>query len=182
MKTIQTTATDKENLVGRLPAYIAKEQLEKPISVSKDDEFKREKAAPVASTSSQTIPASNLISEEDLTSDTKVSNVYWEVLAEKRRLALEETLEENQYLHEKCEKLESELNQSKQLLEESRELVNVLTEMLQEKENEQVEHQNHESEAEEELADEISETDEEDDEHEETPKKVRISNEPESKE
>uniref|UniRef100_A0A336MMU2 CSON002097 protein n=1 Tax=Culicoides sonorensis TaxID=179676 RepID=A0A336MMU2_CULSO len=137
LKTIQTTATNKENLVGRLPAYIAKESLIKPLVTTKDDDLKHKKVAPVAvaSTSSQTLPASSLITEEDLTSETTVSDAYWEVLAEKRRVALEETLEENEYLHDKCSRLESELNESKQLLEETRDLVSVLTEMLQEKEN-----------------------------------------------
>ncbi|XP_063703734.1 geminin [Culicoides brevitarsis] len=140
LKTIQNTAVNKENLVGRLPAYVAKESLAKPTvkSLSKDDagsDLKHKKPVAVASSSSQTLPASSLITEEDLTSETAVSDVYWEVLAEKRRLALEETLEENEYLHDKCERLESELNESQKLLNETRELVNVLTEMLSEKEN-----------------------------------------------
>lgn len=166
MKTIQTTATDKENLVGRLPAYIAKESLIKPISIAKDEDLKHKKAAAVASSSSQTLPASSLISEEDLTSESTVGDVYYEILAEKRRLALEETLEENEYLHDKCERLESELNLSKQLLDETRDLVNVLTEMLQEKEdaeNKRVEEEIQVlqvSDAEEALAEAISDTDE----------------------
>ena len=77
------------------------------------------------------------ISEADLTSDAKPGEYYWERLAEKRRTALEETMGENQRLHERIEGLEEELNTSKQMLEEARSLVEVLTEMLNENEAEQ---------------------------------------------
>lgn len=72
----------------------------------------------------------------DLTTDEAPSAEFWEQLAEKRREALVEALEENQFLHEKNEALETELNHSRSMLQQSRELVEVLTEMLQEKENE----------------------------------------------
>lgn len=180
LKTIQSTATDKENLVGRLPAYISKEQLIKPTPTPKDDDLKHKKAVAVASSSSQTLPPSSLITEKDLTSESTVSDAYWEVLAEKRREALQETLEENEYLHDKCNRLESELNESKQLLDETRELVNVLTEMLQEKENEdneraesQVEEEEPEQ-AEEFLADVLSDTEDED-EDKDGPKVIHIN-------
>jgi geminin len=57
-------------------------------------------------------------------------------LAEKRRLALEESLTENQELYERIASLEDELNQSKSMLAESKSLIEVLTEMLEEKDNE----------------------------------------------
>lgn len=85
-----------------------------------------------ATTSSQTSPATKLVTVEDLTSDN-VSEHYWEALAEKRRSALEESLTENQELYERIATLEDELNQSKTLLAETRSLVEVLTEMLEEK-------------------------------------------------
>lgn len=91
-----------------------------------------------ASTSSQTSPslvpsATKEITAEDLTGDV-VGETYWEILAEKRRAALEESLVENQELYERIASLEDELNQSKSLLTETRNLVEVLTEMLEEKE------------------------------------------------
>ena len=91
----------------------------------------------MASTSSQTSPslqASAKVTVEDLTSES-VGEHYWEVLAEKRRSALEESLTENQELYERIATLEDELNQSKSLLAETRSLVEVLTEMLEEKES-----------------------------------------------
>lgn len=96
-------------------------------------ELKR-KIPTTASTSSQTSPAtsSKLVTAEDLTSD-KPSENFWEKLAEKRRSALEETLSENQELYERIASLEDELNQSKSMLEEAQDLVTVLTELLEEK-------------------------------------------------
>lgn len=89
-----------------------------------------------ASTSSQTSPSlvdsAKTITAADLTSEN-VGEHFWEALAEKRRVALEESLIENQELYEKIANVEDELNQSKQMLEEARSLVEVLTEMLEEK-------------------------------------------------
>jgi len=93
--------------------------------------------APTTSKSSQTSPAlepGKQITTEDLTSEKPVNEHYWEVLAEKRREALQETLSENQELYERIANLEDELNHSKSMLEEARDLVTVLTEMLEEKE------------------------------------------------
>lgn len=138
MKIIQKTATDKENLIGRTPAYIGKEQLAKKTTISESistpDSNKRIKAS-TSSQSCQTSPsleASSKITEEDLTSDETVGEHYWEVLAEQRRVALEESLIENEGLYDRIGTLESELNESKKLLDETRNLVEVLTEMLQE--------------------------------------------------
>jgi len=64
------------------------------------------------------------ITVEDLTSEEKPGEHYWERLAEKRREALEETLVENQNLVERIEGLE-----------EAHNLVSILTEMLNENEN-----------------------------------------------
>lgn len=94
-----------------------------------------------ASTSSQTSPSldpstSKQVTAEDLTSES-VGEKYWEILAEKRRAALEDSLIENQELHERIASLEDELNQSKSMLTETRNLVEVLTEMLEEKESDE---------------------------------------------
>ncbi|KAL1380314.1 hypothetical protein pipiens_014304 [Culex pipiens pipiens] len=61
---------------------------------------------------------------------------YWEVLAEKRRAALEESLSENMDLYEQLSSLKEELSTSQQMLQESRNIVEVLTELLQEDEAE----------------------------------------------
>ncbi|XP_038122447.1 geminin-like [Culex quinquefasciatus] len=68
------------------------------------------------------------ITEEDLTSAEGPSQQYWEVLAEKRRAALLESLSENMDLYEQLSSLKKELSTSKQMLQESRNIVEVLTE------------------------------------------------------
>lgn len=74
------------------------------------------------------------ITEEDLTTDGEPSEGYWKALAERRRIALDISLKENEELHEKINNLEDELNISRAMLDESRNLVEVLTEIIQENE------------------------------------------------
>lgn len=69
--------------------------------------------------------------EEDLTTEGEPSDGYWKVLAEKRRIALDESLKENEALHEKVMSLEEELTIARSMLDESKNLVEVLTEMIQ---------------------------------------------------
>ncbi|XP_067640180.1 geminin isoform X2 [Eurosta solidaginis] len=97
---------------------------------------KVDRRASETQTSTQKKVEKATITAEDLTSEEKPGELYWERLAEKRREALEETLTENQRLHERIEGLEAELNTSRQMLEEARNLVEVLTEMLNENEAE----------------------------------------------
>lgn len=93
------------------------------VNIKKDDEINTESSS------------SSKIAEEDLTSESIISDGAWKMFAEKRRVALQATLEENVILHETCNRLESELNKQKQLLEEARALVETLKEMLEENEN-----------------------------------------------
>ncbi|XP_055640203.1 geminin isoform X2 [Toxorhynchites rutilus septentrionalis] len=145
LKEVQNvTAMNKENVVkaAKLPVFLAHKELTKKLFPEQLDgqEHKRKKL--VQSQSSQTSPgkspseAKKCITEEDLTSLEGPSQYYWEVLAERRRVALEESLTENAQLYDKVNDLEEELNTSKQMLEEARNLVEVLTEMLQESEAE----------------------------------------------
>lgn len=54
------------------------------------------------------------------------SENYWQVLAERRRVALEDALEENSVLTERISKLEEENRVCKEMLDETRALVEVL--------------------------------------------------------
>ncbi|CAK9809813.1 hypothetical protein ANTPLA_LOCUS6343 [Anthophora plagiata] len=112
---LQPAATDKENLVGggRMlrSALPTKETL-------KSDGTERSKN-----------------DVEDLTSEAGPSENYWEVLAERRRIALEDALEDNKELVERVEKLEEENRIYKEMLDESRALVEVLQEMIGEDRN-----------------------------------------------
>lgn len=76
------------------------------------------------------------IIEEDLTTEGEPSEGYWKTLAEKRRIALDISLKENEELHEKVASLEEELTISRTMLEESKNLVELLTEIIHEQEGE----------------------------------------------
>ena len=90
---------------------------------------------------SQTIESgpSHAVSELDLTSSEGPSEKYWESLAETRRRALEDSLRENEGLHGRVRSLEEELNVTNEMLDEARNLVEILKEMLVENEGEAAE-------------------------------------------
>lgn len=71
------------------------------------------------------------IAEHDITTEGEPSEGYWKVLAEKRRVALDLSLKENEELHDKVVSLEEELTIARAMLDESKNLVEVLTEMIQ---------------------------------------------------
>uniref|UniRef100_A0A0K8TM38 Putative geminin-like protein n=1 Tax=Tabanus bromius TaxID=304241 RepID=A0A0K8TM38_TABBR len=132
LKVLQKDATDKENLVGR--TLVGKGVLIKSKTASDVDltELKRKKLRN-QQTQTEVVPSPK-ITAEDLTSSESPSEHYWEILAEQRRKALNETLEENQKLYERIDGLEDELSTTKEMLEEAKSLVEVLTEMLNENE------------------------------------------------
>lgn len=66
------------------------------------------------------------IKVDDLTSEAGPSEDYYKVLAEKRRIALDNALEENHKLHDQIKQLEEENNSYRDALDESRALVEVL--------------------------------------------------------
>uniref|UniRef100_A0A1I8MX33 Geminin n=1 Tax=Musca domestica TaxID=7370 RepID=A0A1I8MX33_MUSDO len=150
LKVLQGVATDKENLTGR-PQIDKLSRLkaatETTLSASTDYAKRKKIETRVAET--QTSPnksstkdetsTSKKITAEDLTGEAKPGEHYWERLAEKRREALEQSLDENQRLYERIEGLEEELNTSRQQLEEAKHLVAVLTEMLNETEGDEEE-------------------------------------------
>lgn len=55
------------------------------------------------------------------------SENYWEILAERRRIALGKALQENRELHERIAALEAENEQCKKILEESKTVIDTLT-------------------------------------------------------
>ncbi|XP_006609801.1 uncharacterized protein LOC102678432 isoform X3 [Apis dorsata] len=140
--TPEPAATDKENLVGggrrmlrsALPAKetIKNEVKEKP----KIDEKPKRKKIVLKDKAVQTARGGKIkIEVEDLTSEAGPSENYWEVLAERRRIALEDALEDNKELTERVETLEEENRIYKEMLDESRALVEVLQEMIGEDRN-----------------------------------------------
>lgn len=101
-----------------------------------DPEAKRKKVVTLAVQTDPERLELTKITELDLTTDGEPSEAYWKVLAEKRRVAMEKTLQENAELEEERTNLLDMLDVSAQMLDESRNLVEILTEMLQEDEAE----------------------------------------------
>lgn len=64
------------------------------------------------------------ITAEDLTSNP--GEIYWKTLAEKRRAALQEALDENSTLHQKIALLQEENSTLKQALAEATDVIDVL--------------------------------------------------------
>lgn len=144
MKVLQKAA-DKENIVGRENNLISvKDRLHR--EQTEITEVKRKKyvsksiqTEPEESKTETSPQTSNEITAKDLTSTENPSEAYWERLAEKRREALEDSLIENKCLHEKIELLVDELNTSNKRLEESRSLIGILQDLLEEGHNEEEE-------------------------------------------
>ncbi|XP_073983961.1 geminin DNA replication inhibitor isoform X2 [Rhodnius prolixus] len=122
---LQKSAVDKENLVGagRSTNYMTpnKGKLNVVTEIKSAKKLKVSKGT-----------ESKSITVEDLTSEEEPGKEYYKVLAERRRVALEEALKENEQLHEKVRHLEEENEQCNILLNETRQLVETLTEMLKE--------------------------------------------------
>ncbi|XP_017752428.1 PREDICTED: geminin [Eufriesea mexicana] len=138
---LQPAATDKENLVGggRMlrSALSSKETIKSDVTEkSKNDEKPKRKKIILKDKAVQTARGGKIkIEVEDLTSEAGPSENYWEVLAERRRIALEDALEDNRELTDRIEKLEEENRIYKEMLDESRALVEVLQEMIGEDRN-----------------------------------------------
>ncbi|KZC13316.1 PREDICTED: geminin isoform X2 [Dufourea novaeangliae] len=132
---LQPAATDKENLVGggrMLRSALSVKEGQKPevTEKSKHDAPKRKKIT-LRDKGVQTARGDKIkIEVEDLTSEAGPSENYWEVLAERRRIALNDALEENKELSDRIEKLEDENRLYKEMLDETRTLVEVLQEMV----------------------------------------------------
>ncbi|XP_060803155.1 geminin isoform X2 [Amyelois transitella] len=122
LKTLQHTASDRENLVGR-PTKNLKHQLSQE-NVA-DVEVKRKNL----STKETQANLDTNITVEDLT-NPEASEKYWKILAEKRRVALQEALEENEKLHKLIAELKKENLQTKQMLEEANSFIEIVKEEL----------------------------------------------------
>uniref|UniRef100_A0A1B0FFB7 Geminin n=1 Tax=Glossina morsitans morsitans TaxID=37546 RepID=A0A1B0FFB7_GLOMM len=145
LQIVQVLATDNEHLTGR-PVLDKLNRLKSTIDPQSDREtlaLKR-KEAEGTSLENRTISeyneddhevAKKRITEKDLTNtDDKLSEYYWERLAIKRQEALDITLEENQQLQERIGCLRDEIVTSQKLFEESKNLVEMLTQIFNDEE------------------------------------------------
>lgn len=103
-----------------------------------DGEIKRKKLVTHGCQTDPELLALAKITEEDLTTEGEPSEGYWKVLAEKRRVALDLSLRENEELYEEVNGLQQQLELTNQMLDESKNLVEILTEMLEENEGDEL--------------------------------------------
>ncbi|KAJ8927319.1 hypothetical protein NQ314_020233 [Rhamnusium bicolor] len=127
LKVLQRAATDKENLVGRPQTF----KDAKAASDFEKSEAKRKKPL-MQNKSVQT--GECIITAEDLTSDEPSAD-YWRRLAETRGESLNKSFKEIEDLKSNIEVLQEENKICKELLDESKNLVEVLQEMLNEKDD-----------------------------------------------
>lgn len=133
---LQPSATDKETLVGADRMIKSTQQLKKTKSkrnVSQIKDGSKHKNVKSKDKAVQTTRDEKVqIEAEDLTSTDVAgpSENYWQVLAERRRIALKDALEKNEELVQCVEKLEEENRIYKDMLSETRALVEVLQEMV----------------------------------------------------
>uniref|UniRef100_A0A2S2PNL0 Geminin n=1 Tax=Schizaphis graminum TaxID=13262 RepID=A0A2S2PNL0_SCHGA len=131
LKTLQPSGGDKENLVGtgRIHQNNPDPKILKPQPKTEVEVKSNEKKSVVAKINPSLYKKLII---EDLTSTAGPSEKYWEVIAERRRKALEEALEQNRKLHNMVMALEDENASCKKLLEQTTDLVNTLKEVLNE--------------------------------------------------
>ncbi|XP_037897916.1 uncharacterized protein LOC119642722 [Glossina fuscipes] len=148
LQIVQVLATDNEHLTGR-PVLDKLNRLKSTIDSQSDSDTLALKRKETDSKSLETRTSSQCnaddhevtkkrITEKDLTStEDKLSDYYWERLAIKRQEALDITLEENQQLQERIECLRDEIVTSQKLFEESKNLVEMLTQIFNDEGEEQ---------------------------------------------
>ncbi|XP_012533295.1 geminin isoform X1 [Monomorium pharaonis] len=140
---LQPSAIDKETLVGADRMIKSTQQVKEvkskknvPVKIKKDVP-KKQKNVTTNDKAVQTVPEKIDIEAEDLTCTDLAgpSENYWQVLAEKRRIALKNTLNENKELIKRLEKLEEEKRIYKEMLDETKSLVEVLQDMIEDDRN-----------------------------------------------
>ncbi|XP_025190858.1 geminin-like [Melanaphis sacchari] len=129
---LQPSSGGKENLVGagRTPQDMANDVK----TIKSESTFDKTEVC-VKETSSVPKVNSSLYKKlltEDLTSVAGPSEKYWEVIAERRRKALEEVLDANEKLQVMVIALQEENMSCKKLIENTTELVNTLKQVINE--------------------------------------------------
>ncbi|XP_034103207.1 geminin [Drosophila albomicans] len=145
LKPLQANANDKENLTGSGRVSIVDQLSRLKAGVNVAPKYGKRKCVDSGSTTTTTIAtqdadtqteaevneADKPITAEDLTSQCEPGENYYKLLAEQRRSALENTLNENRHLHERIEGLEEEINIMRKELDEANNLVEVLKEICE---------------------------------------------------
>ncbi|KAH8272878.1 hypothetical protein KR018_006660 [Drosophila ironensis] len=143
LQPLQGNINDKENTTGRVSIVDQLSRLKAGVQVA--PKYGKRKCVDSASAAASTrdadtqteqeqepAAADRPITAEDLTSESEPGENYYKLLAEQRRLALEDSLTENRHLHERIEGLEEEMETMRQELDEANNLVEVLKEICEE--------------------------------------------------
>ncbi|XP_029164389.1 geminin-like [Nylanderia fulva] len=135
LQILQPAATDKETLVGSDRIFRPVQQSKKntkseDVAKSKRSALKHKKVTSEDKAIQTAREEKIIIEAEDLTSANPSEN-YWQVLAEKRRMALVNTLEENKTLSQRIEKLKEDNHIYREMLEEAKTLIEVLQEEIE---------------------------------------------------
>ncbi|KAL4113600.1 hypothetical protein QTP88_017198 [Uroleucon formosanum] len=138
LQTLQPSGVDKENLVGtdRFHKHNSDPKISKPQFKTEVDVKSDENKSLVAKVNPSLYKKLII---EDLTSIVGPSEKYWEVIAEHRRKALNEVLEQNSKLRAIVIALEEENASCKKLLKQTTDLVNTLKEVLNEEDHKSTE-------------------------------------------
>ncbi|KAL5239958.1 hypothetical protein ACI65C_007368 [Semiaphis heraclei] len=135
LQTLQPSGgVDKENLVGTGRFHEQKpgpKTLKPQFETEVDAKSEENKSVDAKSKSS--LYKKLIIEGLNNTVGPSTSVKYWEVIAERRRKALEEVLEQNSKLHALIMALEEENSSCKKTLEQTTNLLNTLTEVSNEK-------------------------------------------------
>ncbi|XP_011155975.2 geminin isoform X2 [Solenopsis invicta] len=136
---LQPAATDKEILVGAdriLQSTKSKEtKIKQHMTENIIKDVSKYKKVTKKNKAVQTVPEKKItIEAEDLTLDNPSEN-YWQIIAERTQIALVNALEENKKLVQDIEKLQEENRIYKEMLDETKVLIEVLQEQIEDDRN-----------------------------------------------
>ncbi|SPP74061.1 geminin [Drosophila guanche] len=143
LKPLHGNVNDKENLSGRASIVDQLSRLKAGVPITPSTKYGKRKCVDTATAATSTKDADTQteksqndadkpITADDLTSECEPGENYYKLLAEQRRVALEDSLTENRHLHERIEGLEEEIDTMRQELDEAKNLVEVLKEICDE--------------------------------------------------
>ncbi|XP_022318278.2 uncharacterized protein LOC111121338 [Crassostrea virginica] len=171
-QTLQSSAHNPQKLTGQIPVSKKKATklvpLKEPLNVYKDPQNNKkfdhkavqtEKIKRLGSRSS----TSEDIDQEafDLMVSEEVPESYWKELAEQRRIALNDSLHENEMLHKEVEDLREENSKLSEMAEKADYFADVIQTMLGTDEGEKKEHSNEDEEDEKQEEDDTPPAEEE---------------------
>jgi len=132
LQTLQPSSGDKENLVGTGRVQDSSDTKSLKPKGKTEVAGSSEEPKSVVAKINPSLYANLII--DDLTNTAGPSESYWKVIAERRRKALEDVLEQNRKLHTVVIALEEENASCKALLDQTTDLVTTLQEVLKEEE------------------------------------------------